>query len=131
MSEKKNPGLLFQKITLNDLRFFAYHGFYPEEQVEGNEFFVNITVTFLLTEFLNPESQEDLSTTINYETIYQIAESEMAMPRKLLETVCQNMIQKMLAEFSFAESIEICIRKSKLPFGGADTKATVCLGWHA
>ncbi|MDP9047534.1 MAG: dihydroneopterin aldolase, partial [Bacteroidota bacterium] len=33
-------------ISLHGAEFFAYHGFYPEEQVLGNRFLVDIEVEY-------------------------------------------------------------------------------------
>jgi len=62
-----------QKIALNDIRFFAHHGFYPEEQKTGNEFFVNIAVEFIAA----PNFNDELAETINYERLYEIASLNM------------------------------------------------------
>ena len=35
-------GIIKQKVSLEGVRFFAYHGFYPEEQVLGAEFIVDL-----------------------------------------------------------------------------------------
>lgn len=123
-------GNLVQKITLDELRFFAYHGYYPEEQVNGNEFYVAVSVSFPLAEFRKEEDQDDLAKTIDYEALYGIVSAEMDTPRKLLETVCQHILKKTLAEFSFVESVDITIRKTKLPFGDDQVKALVSLHWH-
>jgi len=120
---------LVQKITMDELRFFAYHGFYPEEQVTGNTFFVSVSISFPLAEFRKEEELDDLDKTINYETVYEIINSEMSVARKLLETVCQHMLQKIIGEFSYVEDVEVSIRKSKLSFGNEQVNASVSLKW--
>lgn len=130
MTDTTLSGQLVQKITLDQLKFFAYHGYYPEERETGNEFWVTVSITFPLAEFRKEQEQDDLDKTINYETIFEIVEAEMNLTRKLLETVCQQILQRILAQFSFVEKIEVTIRKSKLPFGNEDVNASVSLAWN-
>ena len=66
-------------ISLNNLEFHSFHGFYQEENLIGNTFLVEIVVELNDFNF----SIEELTTTVNYETLYQIAKEEMAIPRKL------------------------------------------------
>ncbi|GGG97773.1 7,8-dihydroneopterin aldolase [Parapedobacter pyrenivorans] len=114
-----------QHITLTDLRFYAFHGYYPEEQVLGNEFIVSIHVAF----YKRGKAEEDLSGTVNYETLYGIAKEEMQCPRKLLETVTETMLDRVLAEFPFVDEIEVNICKNNPPFGADHAKANVALVW--
>ncbi|HLW51022.1 MAG TPA: dihydroneopterin aldolase [Sphingobacteriaceae bacterium] len=129
MAGTNRKGKLVQKITMDELRFFAYHGFYPEEQVTGNTFFVSVSISFPLAEFRKEEDQDDLNKTINYETVYDIINSEMSIARKLLETVCQCILQKIIDEFHYVEDVEVAIRKSSLPFGNEHVNASVFLKW--
>ena len=116
---------LRQRIALDDLRFFAYHGYYPEEQVLGNEFVVAIHVGFNKRE----KAEDDLNRTANYETLYDIAKTEMQHPRKLLETVAETILSRIRDEFTFMDEIEVIICKNAPPFGADRAKATVTLVW--
>lgn len=120
---------LVQKIAMDELRFFAYHGFYPEEQVTGNTFFVSVSISFPLAEFRKEEDLDDLDKTINYENVYDIISLEMSIARKLLETVCQCILQKIMDKYHFVEEVEVSIKKSKLPFGNEHVNASVSLKW--
>ncbi|MBK5278760.1 MAG: dihydroneopterin aldolase [Bacteroidia bacterium] len=110
------------KVALEGLEFHAYHGVYAHERSSGNKFEVDIVVD---TEFLDSAFQDDLSGTINYETLYSIVKEEMAKPSKLLETVGHAIAQQTLKEFSEAKSIEVRISKFNPPIGGVCKKATV------
>jgi|SRR5690606_21087046 len=127
--DSKQLGAFLQKITLKDLEFFAYHGFYPEEQVEGNTFFVTITVVFPVDGQMPIAEREDLNNAVNYEILYKCIEEEMQATKKLLETVCQAIMQRVLNEFKNLHHVEISIRKAKLPFGNTDQSTTVTLEW--
>ncbi len=112
---------LNQKVALEGIRFFAFHGFYPEEQITGCEFIVDI-----FTESQIYGSGDDqLGNTVNYERLFEIAKLEMAHPRKLIETVAHAMLDRIRHEFLAAKSIRICIHKMNPPLAGEVEKATV------
>jgi dihydroneopterin aldolase len=47
--------LIKQKVALEGIRFYAYHGFYPEEQKIGNEFFIDLETEMTVEENLSDE----------------------------------------------------------------------------
>lgn len=115
--------MIIQKVALREVRFFSPIGFYEEEQVVGNEFFVNVEVTF---PFQNSDA-EDLSNTVNYEELYQILVEVMTPKRKLLESALEDMLDLIVKKYSFTESIRVSIRKINPPFGGDLANSEVTL----
>lgn len=113
------------RIKVKDLRFFSYHGFYPEEQILGNEYFVSIEVAIPLA--LNLE--DSLENTVNYEVLYTIATVEMAISQKLLETVAQNILTKIHSTNTSLDQIKVRICKVNPPFGGDKAQSEVILSW--
>ncbi|MXV13818.1 dihydroneopterin aldolase [Hufsiella ginkgonis] len=103
-----------RKIALEKIRFFAFHGFYAEEQVTGTEFFVDAEVSLPVYNNAN----EDLSQTINYERLFEIVSAQMKVPRKLIETVAHNILDEVHLECMQATHIRIAIRKMHPPLGG-------------
>lgn len=116
-----------QRVALSNARFFAYHGFYPQEQLLGTVFFVDIEVAF--ERELQCGGEEDLGRTVNYAELYDIAKDEMAQPRKLLETVAEAMLLQVKARFGFLDRIQVRITKEHPPFGGDIAQAQVALEW--
>lgn len=115
-----------QQVALIDARFFAYHGYYAEEQALGNEFTVDICVAF---DRDSDTEADELQYTVNYQQLYDIAKNVMQQPRKLLEAVAETMLHRVRTEFSFVYHIEIAITKHNPPFGGDRAKARVALSW--
>ena len=109
-------------ISLEGLEFHAYHGVYAHERSSGNKFEVDITVEAKLQEKV---LEDDLSGTINYESLYAVVKEEMERPSKLLETVGYGIAQRVLAKFEEALQVEIKISKFNPPIGGVCRKATV------
>jgi len=116
-----------QTVALTDLRFYAYHGYYPEEQVLGNNFVVDVQATF-------PKeggAGDDLAHTVDYQELYEIVRTEMQQPRKLLETVAEAILERTQARFPFVTAIRARICKCRPPFGGDLARASVVLDWMA
>jgi len=103
------------EINLNDAEFFAYHGFYPEEQLLGCRFLVDISVSFMPD---NNLSEDELANTINYESLYIIACEEMRHTRKLIETVAQSIFDRIQHKYSFAKRISVSLKKMDPPLKG-------------
>lgn|SRR5690606_33631038 len=119
-------GRIRQHVALADARFYAYHGYYPQEQVLGNEFTVYIRVAFDRDDSIRAD---ELQHTVNYERLYHIAKTEMQQPRKLLETVAEAMLHRVRKDFPFVSSIDVGVTKHNPPFGGDHANACVTLCW--
>ncbi|MEO8795433.1 MAG: dihydroneopterin aldolase [Daejeonella sp.] len=107
-------GNLHKKVALHGVRFFSYHGFYPEEQILGNEFILDIETEM---EVYSVDT-DDLSHTVNYERLFEIAVTEMKITRKLLETVAHNILEQIRHEFLAVKTIRVCIKKVNPPLAG-------------
>lgn len=118
-------GVIKQKVALEGVRFFAYHGYYPEEQKVGNEFIVDIEAIQIVKEDL----RDELSDTVNYERLFEIAVHEMKTTRKLLETVAHHILKAIVAEFSQLEVVNVKIRKLNLPVKGEVRNSLVELNY--
>lgn len=102
------------KIALHGAEFFAYHGFYFEEQKLGTCFLVDMEVSFTPIADL---SEDTLANTVNYEHLYEIACDEMKQTKKLIDTVAQAILNRIKTKYQFAEKIEVSIKKLNPPLG--------------
>lgn len=105
-------------IALHGVEFFAYHGFYPEEQKIGNSFIVDLEVDF---EPAGNIDEDDLTNTVNYEQLYNIACEQMKQTRKLIETVAQGIIDDIKEQYVFVDAVKVSIKKMN-PLIGAKVK---------
>lgn len=113
------------KVSLEGMQFFAYHGFYPEEQILGTTFLVDIHI---ITDFLKASTSDELNYTVDYQVVHQIVKEEMSIASKLLENVLYRIIEKLKQHFPKAiQSLEISIQKKNPPLGGicACSKITI------
>lgn len=106
--------MFIQTVALKEVKCYAFHGFYPEEQLTGNHFLVDMEVSFIPS----LSESEDLRATVNYEVLNTIVMEEMKNTQKLLETVVRNMINRLLQHYSFLEQITVAIKKIRPPMPG-------------
>jgi dihydroneopterin aldolase len=97
-------------IQLSNLKFFSFHGLHEEERVLGNEYEINVAVTFTETGAITTLGQ-----TIDYVKVYNIIKQRMEMPTALLETVAQDLAQLIYTADSRITSISINIKKMHPP----------------
>lgn len=112
-------------ISLEGLEFHAFHGVYPHELESGNWFEVDIRVE---TQIAEGTVEDDLRKTVNYETLYQYVKEEMERPSRLLETVAEQIVLRVLRDLAEVGKVEVKIAKINPPIGGKCKKASVCLG---
>lgn len=116
---------LRQEVALKSVRFFAYHGFYPEEQLIGSVFFVDVIAGFRP----GRKTDDELANTVNYEKLYAIAERSMRQTAKLIETVAERILQDIQNEFGFVDTITVRIKKMNPPIKGEVGHSEVHLSW--
>lgn len=102
-----------QTVALKDVKCFALHGYYPEEQLIGNHFVVDLE-----TEFTPQGFDDELAQTVNYEDLNHIIMEEMQHTQKLLETVLKNIISKVIKLYPFVEMVEVSMKKLNPPMPG-------------
>ena len=110
------------QIRLNGMEFYAYHGCYPEEQVIGNHFLVDITMD---ADMEKVSASDDLNDALNYAEVYKLVEQEMAIRAHLLEHVSARILNKLFDCFPQLNKAEVCVAKLNPPIGGKIK--TVCV----
>lgn len=113
-------------IALQGAEFFAYHGFYPEEQKIGCRFVVDITVDFVPQ---NNPADDELKHTVDYEKVYYMACEEMKHPRKLIETVGQAITEAIQKKYPYVDSISVTIKKLNPPLLGKVAHSAVTVNY--
>lgn len=121
-----SPAHYLQTVALKDVKCFALHGYYPEEQLTGIYFMVDVQVEF------NPFGDtENLQHTVNYEVLNTIILEEMARTQKMLETVVRNIIDRTLQAYPFILSATVGIKKLYPPMPGQVGHSFVQLSYKA
>lgn len=103
------------RISLNDLRFFAYHGVFEQERRVGNEFEVSVHVDIPPTDSMNEDSLEG---TVSYADIYEIVRERMQTPSLLLEKVAIDISRTLQERWPEILSGRVEVRKLGVPVSG-------------
>jgi len=111
-------------VSLDGLEFFAYHGYYDEEQKVGNKYSVDLTVRADLTK---AAEHDTLHETVNYEALYEVVKQQMQIRSRLLEHIGYNIIQSVFDDFPSVQHVEVSISKYNPPIGGVCKQARVTL----
>lgn len=109
------------KVGIQGAEFFAYHGFYDEEQKAGTTFLIDAEVTISSFDSLD----DNICDTVNYEMLFQICKEEMETTHRLLETVVYNIINRFRSELSNVQSGYVRMQKVRPQLGGKVDKAVV------
>lgn len=103
------------RILLNGLAFFGYHGCHPSERELGQKFIVDIE---LECDLRAAGASDDLNDTIDYTKIYSAARDAMeGTPAQLLEALAQQIADAALQDDK-VESVWVRIRKPHIALPG-------------
>jgi len=103
------------RIALKGMQFYAYHGFYEEEQIMGAYYKLDVTVQ---VNFSKASENDQLEDTLNYEIIYQICNEIMAVPARLLEHIVVKIETQLISLNRNIEGLHIVLNKLDPPLGG-------------
>lgn len=112
------------KVALEGMEFFAYHGYYDEEQKMGNKYSVDVVVE---TDLTAAAQHDALAETINYELLYKIISGVMGRPSRLLESLNLQIIGEVFQRFANANRVEVSMSKFNPPIGGVCRQARVTM----
>ena len=102
-------------VALEGMRFFSYHGLYPEEQASGNDF----TVDIYMDTGQRPLSESDeISDTPDYARAYTVVEEVMQQRQNLLETLVVRIGKRLLKEIGGIDGVRVRVSKENPPVSG-------------
>lgn len=114
------------RIAISDMRFYAYHGCFEQEQAIGTHFRVDLTFT---TDTRRAEMTDKIEDTVSYLDVYQVVKREMMQPSHLLEHVGRRVGEAVLRQFPAVDTVEVRISKMNPPLGGQIESVSVELSY--
>lgn len=111
-------------ILLENLVFYANHGVFPQENIVGNVFTVDLKIGLKLEKSCE---SDDLDDTVSYADIYGDVKSEMMVPSKLLEHAAFRIIRRLKNKYPLIDTVEIKLSKRNPPIGGQADSASIVL----
>ena len=101
------------KIILTGIEIYGYHGCSVEEQKLGQKFYVDVALNLDLSKV---GISDDYADTVDYVKILELAEKIVGgTPRRLIETVAEELATKILADFEIVEGVTITLHKPNAP----------------
>ncbi len=105
------------RIRLNEMVFYGYHGVLPEERALGQRFVVDVEMT---TDLRAAGETDDLTQTVNYAAVYAaVREIVTGPPRQLIEAVAEAIAARILADHAAVERVVVRLRKPEVPIAGS------------
>ncbi len=101
-------------ITLSNLRFHAFHGVLAQERLVGNDYLLTLRIGYNISRAM---VTDDVTDTLNYAEVYQVAAAEMSIPSLLLEHVAARIGKKLFDKFPDITSMTILLVKQNPPMG--------------
>jgi len=112
-------------IRIVNAHFYSYIGALPEEQVLGNRYIVNLTVTYDATKAV---ASDDVADAVSYADLYDVIADKVGHSRdNLLEYVAGQILTEILDKYQLVDSCEITIQKAIPPIAGVIEAASVTL----
>jgi len=101
-------------IRMEGMKFHAFHGVLPQENLVGAYFYIDLN---LKTDFTRAAETDELEGTVSYADIHAVVKEEMSVPSQLLEHVCQRIARRLFQDFPSIEAIDIRLSKENPPMG--------------
>jgi len=102
-------------IKVKNIRIYAYHGCLAEEGKIGSDYRIDLSVKANLKK---SSKTDQLSDTVDYVHLNKIVREEMAIRTKLLETVADKILDRILLEISLVDCVKVKVSKLNPPIGG-------------
>ncbi|AST05850.1 dihydroneopterin aldolase [Anoxybacillus flavithermus] len=104
------------KIYVQQMEFYGYHGVFPEENKLGQRFYVDVIIE---TNLRKAGVTDDLSETVNYAHIYDICQTIVeGKPFKLIEAVAERIAEQILCAYTTVSSCTVKVTKPNPPIKG-------------
>ena len=110
------------RITISNIKVYAYHGCLFEEGKIGSDYRVDVSIKADLRESADSDNLED---TVDYVHLNKIVKEEMSIRSKLLEQVVERILQRIMQEIKLVDKAKVAVSKLNPPIGGNVEMVTV------
>lgn len=110
------------RINIEGIKLYAYHGCLEEEAKIGGNYIID---AYMVTDFTEAANTDELTKTIDYCAIYEIAKQEMSVRSKLIEQVGQRIYDRIITEFKTIKSLRVKVTKLVPPMNGDVEKVSI------
>ena len=103
------------KIVLEDIKVYAFHGCMEEETKIGSDYVVNLSVK---TDLGVPAESDQLKDAVDYVNLLKIVNEEMEINSKLLENVAERIVSRILQTINAVIEVKVKVAKQNPPING-------------
>lgn len=104
------------KILLNKMQFYGYHGLFPEERKLGQRFDVDLE---LYLDLSKAGKSDDMHDSIHYGEVYTAVKGILeGEPKNLIETLAQTVADVLLNDFDLLQACRVRVIKPNPPIHG-------------
>lgn len=104
------------KITLQNMRFFGYHGVFQEEQIKGQHFYVDVE---MFADLHAAGISDELEHTIDYSKAFDIVKNITENKKfRLIEKLANTIAREIMSSFDAVNEIIVRVRKPEAPMNG-------------
>ena len=112
------------KILVEGIKIYAYHGCLEEEGKIGANYVIDVTME---TNFSEAAKTDNLKKTIDYVAVYDIVKAQMAIRSKLIEQVGQRIVDELKKQFATLKKVEVKVTKLNPPMNGNVEKVSIII----
>ena len=104
------------RIVLEGMQFYGFHGTNPEERILGQPYQVDLAVELDLNK---PGVSDQMEDTVSYTRLYRVVQEVLeGEPRNLLEATAQAIADRVLAELP-VRAVQVRVKKPRPPIRGS------------
>ncbi|MCU6710779.1 dihydroneopterin aldolase [Paenibacillus sp. J5C_2022] len=102
------------KMKVKGMRFYGYHGVYPEENKLGQQYAVDLELHLDLEQ---AAATDDLQYTVNYAELHALVKEIVeGPPVQLIETLAGNIASRVLEAYTMINEAMVAVTKPHPPF---------------
>ncbi len=111
-------------ITLENIRFYSFHGVLPQEEKVGGEYLVTVKAKCDISLGI---SSDDITLSVDYQKILETISLEMKIQGNLIENLAYRIGKRIFEEIPKVLELEITVEKISPPVKGNLQSAKVTL----
>ena len=113
------------RIALSGMKFYGYHGCLNEEREQGQDFYVDVTLSLSLH---SAGKSDELKNTVNYASVFEIVKSVVEGQRfHLIEAIAEHIADLILGRYPEVRAVEVTVHKPAAPIPGDFQDAAVTI----
>lgn len=115
---------MIARLSLENIHFKAYHGYYSAEKKIGGDYTLSVSLWY---DIHSAAKNDDLRLAVNYERVFDLCDSVMQKPQKLIETLAADILSSLKREYPSIQKITIYLKKMNPPILGQVESTSIAL----